>query len=66
MFNPEYFLRVSVLDLLPVLDHLNDRFTPHRTVLNNFDCILPKVKMKISEEIKGKFKQLVEIYEDIN
>ncbi|KAL4098258.1 hypothetical protein QTP88_022899 [Uroleucon formosanum] len=65
--NPEYFLRVSVF--IPFidnfLDQLNDRFISHRIVLNNFDCILPKIEMKISEEIKGKFKQLVETYQDI-
>ncbi|XP_025422906.1 52 kDa repressor of the inhibitor of the protein kinase-like [Sipha flava] len=65
--NPEYFLRVSVF--IPFidnfLDQLNDRFISHRIVLNNFDCIIPKIEMKISEEIKGKFKQLVETYQDI-
>ncbi|XP_050065980.1 52 kDa repressor of the inhibitor of the protein kinase-like [Aphis gossypii] len=65
--NPEYFLRVSLF--IPFidnfLDQLNDRFISHRIVLNNFDCILPKIEMKISEEIKGKFKQLVETYQDI-
>ncbi|KAL5234560.1 hypothetical protein ACI65C_001970 [Semiaphis heraclei] len=65
--NPEYFLRVSVF--IPFidnfLDQLNDRFISHRIVLNNFDCILPKIEMKISEEIKGNFKQLVETYQDI-
>ncbi|KAE9523165.1 hypothetical protein AGLY_016398 [Aphis glycines] len=52
--NPEYFLRVSLF--IPFidnfLDQLNDRFISHRIVLNNFYCILPKIKMKISEEIK--------------
>jgi hypothetical protein len=65
--NPEYFLRVSVF--MPYidnfLDQLNDRFISHRIVLNNFNCIIPKIEMKISEEIKGKFKQLVETYHDI-
>ncbi|XP_060873994.1 52 kDa repressor of the inhibitor of the protein kinase-like [Metopolophium dirhodum] len=65
--NPEYFLRVSVF--IPFidnfLDQLNDRLISHRIVLNNFDCILPKIEMKISEEIKGKFNQLVETYQDI-
>ncbi|XP_060868613.1 52 kDa repressor of the inhibitor of the protein kinase-like [Metopolophium dirhodum] len=65
--NPEYFLRVSVF--IPFinnfLDQLSDRFISHRIVLNNFDCILPKIEMKISEEIKGKFKQLIETYQDI-
>ncbi|XP_022180618.1 52 kDa repressor of the inhibitor of the protein kinase-like, partial [Myzus persicae] len=65
--NPEYFLRVSVF--IPFidnfLDQLNDRFISHKIVLNNFDCILSKIEMKISEEIKGKFKQLVETYQDI-
>jgi hypothetical protein len=65
--NPEYCLRVSVL--IPFidnfLDQLNDRFISHRIVLNNFDCIILKIEMKISEEIKGKFEQLVETYQDI-
>lgn len=62
--NPEYFLKVSIF--IPFidnfLDQLKDRFISHRNILNNFDCILPKKGMKISEDIQVKFKQLVSTY----
>lgn len=65
--NLEHFYKISIF--IPFLDNfldqLNDRFLAHKSILSNFGCILPKKRMKISQEIRAMFKQLVETYQKI-
>lgn len=65
--DPEYFYKVSIS--IPFLDNflvqLNERFLSHQCALNNFNCILPKKEMKISQDVRDKFKQLVLTYGEI-
>jgi len=59
---PEDYYRISLF--IPFIDHflnqLNDRFLNHRSIIENFNFILPSSNSIYNEE---KIKQLVKIYQ---